>query len=107
MTLKVSELPSNAYSSGIALKFLAEHKPFSEFEFGETTKAIFQQIKTNSHIVCVQNDRVVEYVGWVRTTEEKAGVWLNSGVPLLADLDATAVVETVCPSSGFLGPIAT
>ena len=72
-----------------------------------TTKAIFHQIKTNSHIVCIQNVRVVEYVGWVCTTEEKAGAWLNSGAPLLADLDATAIVVTVCPSLEFLSPIAT
>ena len=34
MTFEVSELPSNPYSLGIVLKFLADHEPFSEFEFG-------------------------------------------------------------------------
>ena len=95
MTFELSELPSNPYSLGIVLKFLADYEPFSEFEFGVTTKSVFHQMKTNCHIVCVHNDRVAGYFGWVRTTEEKASAWLNDGAPLLADLDATAIVVTV------------
>jgi hypothetical protein len=95
LAFDIRELPKNPYSLGVVLKFLADHEPFSEFEFGVTTKSILHQLQSDCHIVAVENDQVAGYLGWVRTSEEKGRAWLNEGAALVADPEASALAVTV------------
>lgn len=95
MDFKLAELPSNPYSLGIILRFLSNHRPFAEFEFGATTKSVLFQLKANSYFVCIKNDHVVGYMGWVRSSEENCRAWMENGAPLLAHPDPTAIAVTV------------
>lgn len=95
MDFELRELPNNPYSLGIVLRFLANHEPFSEFEFGATTNSVLYQMRSNSYFVCVKDDQVAGYLGWIRTSDEKGQAWLNEGAPLTADSTATAVAVTI------------
>ena len=95
MDIELRELPDSPYSLGIVLRFLADHAPFSDFEFGATTKSVLFQMRSNSYFVCVQNDQVAGYLGWIRTSEEKGRAWLEEGAPLTADPEASAIAVTI------------
>lgn len=95
----VAELPNNPYSLGIVLRFLADHQPFSEFEFGPTTKSILYQMQANSYFVCIKNDQIAGYLGWIRTTDDNGRAWLEEGTPLVPNHEATAIAVTIFAAS--------
>src|SRR5262249_2439008 len=81
--------------------------PFNDYEFGTMTKSLLYQLETSNHLIAGLNDRIVGYVGWVRTTREIAEAWLKRDAqlkPAFEDIDAIAVTilatenpDHICP----------
>ena len=78
----IERLDKNPYSLGLASVFVASHPPFDRFEFGPTVKTLFHQINNETHLILAENDRIVGYLGWLKTTEDIAAAWLDGEAAL-------------------------
>jgi hypothetical protein len=88
-------LARNPYSLALAAQFLARHPPFSRFEFGKMMLTLFHQIEMELHLVGAANDRIVAYLGWMRTSEAVAEAWVAGEVLLSPDEGGRANAVTV------------
>lgn len=92
---RISQLARNPYSLGIAARYLSEIELFAKFEFGPTLSSLLHQINDGSHLIVERDDRMVGYLGWVRTTRPIAEDWLANRGPLGKVPDGDAVVVTI------------
>lgn len=94
--LVISAFPNTPLSLGLLCDFVAKFPPFSTFEFRQMTMALRYQLEVQSHLVAGFDDRIVGYLGWIRTSQEIAERWLVGDGPLLALTDAPdAVAATI------------
>jgi hypothetical protein len=92
---EITRLPKNPYSLGLLARYVAATPPFSEFELGPSITTLLHQINDGTHLVATRNDRIVGYLGWLRTTEEIAKGWLDMSGPLKPHPEATAIAVTI------------
>ena len=91
----ITRLSRNPYSLGLAVRYLAGIDPFTQFEFGGTVSSIMHQINDGTHLILEQNDLIVGYLGWLRTSVELAEAWSNKGARLLKVHNGDAIVVTI------------
>ncbi len=88
-------------SLGSLAAFVSRHAPFTNYEFGPVVKTLLYQLEHRTHAVAMARDpvtgeldRMISYVGWVRTTDDVARAWLDTDSRLTmctANHDAVAV----------------
>ncbi len=92
--LEITQLPRNPYSLGMIVRYVAEAKPFADFEFGATVHALMFQIHQGTHLIATRNDGIAGYLGWLRVSGRNAEAWLAGAEPLQAIAEGDAVVVT-------------
>jgi hypothetical protein len=92
--LSFQRIPSSPYALGLVGEFLSRFPPFNDYEFGPMVKTLLYQLETGSHLIAGLEDRIVGYVGWIRTTRVIAEAWLKQDAklePSFENIDAVAV----------------
>lgn len=92
--LSFERIPSSPYALGMVCEFVSRFPPFKDYEFGVMIKTLLYQLETSSHLIAGLDDRMVGYVGWIRTTREIAEAWLERDAklePAFENIDAIAV----------------
>jgi hypothetical protein len=106
--LTFTNLPYSPVSLGLLVEFVSRFRPFDDFEFGMMVQSLRYQLDTGNHIVMGLDDRIVGYLGWIKTTRAVADAWLDQDGPLhavLHDLDAIAVTVLAVEESGDILPL--
>jgi hypothetical protein len=106
--LQISAFPSTPLSLGLVCDFVSRFPPFDGFEFRQMTVALRYQLETKSHLVAGLDDRIVGYLGWIRTTHAIAEAWLAETGPLTAveeAVDALAPTILVTDHSKYALPL--
>jgi hypothetical protein len=81
---------------GLLTDFVSRFPPFDDFEFGMMIKTLKYQLESGNHIVASIDDKIVGYLGWIRTTKAIAEAWQNEDAPLNPAFEGpTAVAVTV------------
>ena len=93
--LEFATLPANAFSLGLAVRFLSQYPPFADFKLGKAVKAITQQIGAGHHLVGAIDDQLKAYLGWVRTDTELAEAWIAGSRRLTAKAEGAAIAVTM------------
>jgi hypothetical protein len=102
--LVISAFPNTPLSLGLLCDFVSRFPPFNRFEFREMAVALRYQLETQSHLVAGLDDRIVGYLGWIRTTRVIAEAWTAANGPLTAvseHADAVAPTILVTENSKF------
>jgi hypothetical protein len=92
--LTFERIPSSPYGLGLVSEFVARFAPFNDYEFGALIRTLLYQLETGSHLIAGRDDRIVGYVGWIRTTRAIAEAWLKQDAqlhPSFENIDAVAV----------------
>ena len=92
---EITQLGRNPYSLGIAARFMSEHRPFTDLEFGPTVQALMFQLHEGTHLVATRDDALVGYLGWLRVDPEGAEAWAAGEGRLMAKPDGTAIAVTL------------
>jgi hypothetical protein len=96
MTLTFTMLPNSPTSLGLLSEFVSRSAPFDDFEFRMMINSLMYQLETQNHIVAGLDDRMVGYLGWIKTTREKAEAWHNQDAQLLPALEGSnAIAVTI------------
>ncbi len=106
--LNFTKLPWSPFSLGLSTDFVSRFAPFEDFEFGMMVKTIKYQLESGNHIVAAIDDRIVGYLGWIRTTRAIAEAWLNEDAPLnpaLEGQNAVAVTVLAVDKPAFILPL--
>jgi hypothetical protein len=106
--LQISAFPSTPLSLGLVCDFVSRFPPFEGFEFRQMTVALRYQLETKSHLVAGLDDRIVGYLGWIRTTRRIAEAWVADAGPLTAveeGVDALAPTILVTEHSRYALPL--
>ena len=93
--LEITQLARNPYSLGMISRYLSDHRPFADFDFGATIHALMFQIHQGTHLIATRNDAVVGYLGWLRVDPEIALAWQAGTARLAAHPDGAAVAVTI------------
>jgi hypothetical protein len=94
--LVIAPFPNTPVSLGLLCDFVSGFPPFNTFAFGEMTLVLRYQLETGCHLVAGLDDRIVGYLGWIRTTRAIADNWSAGNGPLTAVPDnADAVAATI------------
>jgi hypothetical protein len=94
--LVISPFPNTPLSLGLLCDFVSRFPPFNKFAFGEMTLALRYQLETGCHLVAGLDDRIVGYLGWIRTTRAIADTWIAGNGPLTAvPENADAIAATI------------
>jgi hypothetical protein len=93
--LQISAFPNTPVSLGLVCDFVSRFPPFDGFEFRQMTLALRYQLATGSHLVAGLDDRIVGYLGWIRTTRLIAEAWVAEDGPLTA---AEEAVDAAAPT---------
>ncbi|MBA3910929.1 MAG: hypothetical protein C0524_13905 [Rhodobacter sp.] len=93
--LEITQLARNPYSLGMAARFLSEHRPFSEMEFGATIQSLMFQIHEGTHLVATHGDTMAGYLGWLRVDQACAEDWQAGRGRLFAKRDGLAIAVTL------------
>jgi hypothetical protein len=72
---ELMRLKASYETFGIVIDYLAGIDPFRRYEFGPLARAVQQQVHDGEHLAAVGRDRIVGYVGWLRSTEAIAERW--------------------------------
>ena len=98
--LTVASFPSTPLSLGLLCNFVSRFPPFDAFEFKHMTTTLRFQLETQCNLVAGDDDEIVGYLGWIRTTEAIAEAWVDNRGPLTAAVEhASAVAVTVLVTS--------
>lgn len=93
--LLITAFPDNPASLGLLCDFVSKFAPFGDFEFRQMTTALRYQLEKQTHLVAGVDDRIVGYLGWIRTTRVIAETWLGGNGPLNAVQEADAIAATI------------
>jgi hypothetical protein len=61
----------------VLIDFLCRKPPYTNFDFGNFTRALRRQIAGGDHICAIKEGKLVGYFGWLRTTDTIAEAWLR------------------------------
>jgi len=106
--LTIASFPSTPLSLGLLCNFVSQFPPFDTFEFKHMTTTLRFQLETQCNLVAGYDDKIVGYLGWIRTTEAIAENWLNGQGPLTAVVEnssAAVVTVIVASNSKYLLPM--
>jgi len=106
--LVISVFPNTPVSLGLLCDFVSRFPPFSTFEFRQMATALRYQLDAQSHLVAGLDDRIVGYIGWIRTTRAIAERWSTGNGPLTAmteAVDAVAATILVTENSKYALPL--
>jgi len=101
-------MPSSPYSLGLISEFVSRYPPFNNFEFGKIVQSLLYQLEAGTHVAAGLDDRIVGYVGWIKTTRLIAEAWLTQNSELHAtfdDPDAIAVTVLVTEKPSYILPL--
>ncbi len=94
MSLVFGRLSDSPNSLGLAAEFVARYPPFVTYEFGPMVRTLLFQLERQTHLVGTIDEKIVAYLGWMRTSPEIAERWINEDGKLRPDPrsdDAVAV----------------
>lgn len=106
--LEISAFPNTPLSLGLICDFVSGFAPFDRYEFRHMTVTLRYQIEVQSHLVAGLDDRIVGYLGWIRTTRAIAEGWMinESALNAVADNpDAVAATVLVTEQPKFALPL--
>lgn len=106
--LEFRPLASSSHALGLVCEFVSRFPPFITYEYGPLVRSILFQLEMQTHLVGSIDNRIVAYLGWIRTTSEIAEKWLNDDGPLRSQpgsLDAVAVTILVTSDPSYTLPI--
>src|ERR1700709_78456 len=104
----ISPFPNTPLSLGLVCDFVSRFPPFDRFEFRHMMVTLRYQLEVQSHLVAGFDDRIVGYVGWIRTTQKLAEAWVVSDGALTAvteNADAVAATVLVTENPKFALPL--
>src|SRR5216684_118892 len=107
-SVSFERLPSSPYTLGMVCEFVSRFPPFNAYEFGVMIKTLLYQLETGSHLIAGLDDRIVGYVGWIRTTREIAEAWLERDAklePAFEQIDAIAVTVLAAEDPQHMLPL--
>jgi hypothetical protein len=94
--LVISSFPNTPVSLGLLCDFVSRFPPFGGFQFGTMAVALRYQLEAQTHLVAGVDDRIVGYLGWIKTTRVTAEAWIAGNGPLTAAAEgADAVAATI------------
>jgi hypothetical protein len=94
--LVFSAFPNTPVSLGLLCDFVCRFPPFDGFQFRQMVAALHYQLEAQTHLVAGLDDRIVGYVGWIRTTRAIAEAWIAESGPLNAAAEgADAIAATM------------
>jgi hypothetical protein len=93
--LEITQLARNPYSLGLITRYLSDHRPFADFDFGATIHALMFQIQQGTHLIATRNDAIVGYLGWLRVDPDIALAWAAGKARLVAHPDGASVAVTI------------
>jgi hypothetical protein len=94
--LVFSAFPNTPVSLGLLCDFVSRFPPFGGFQFQQMVVALRYQLETQTHLVAGLDDRIVGYVGWIKTTRAIAEAWIAENGPLTAAAEnADAIAATI------------
>jgi hypothetical protein len=108
VTLTFTRLPNSPTSLGLLGEFVSRFSPFDDFEFRMMISTLMYQLETQNHVVAGLDDRMVGYLGWIKTTREKAEAWHNQDAQLLPafeNSDAIAVTVLTVERPAYILPL--
>jgi hypothetical protein len=106
-SLTFTTIPNSPFSLGLVCEFVSRFPPFNNFEFERMVKTLLYQLQAGTHVVVGLDDRIVGYVGWIRTTQQIAEAWVEQDAQLrmAEDADAIAVSVLVAEDSKHVLPL--
>ena len=73
----------NPYTAlGYAVSYLMNKPSFAKQPFGQWSQILTGQINRKHYAFVFEENRVIAFAGWGRTTRDKAERWLNEGLEL-------------------------
>lgn len=94
-TRTITQLARNPYSLGIAARYFSEVELFRHFEFGPTVSSLLHQINDGTHLIVEREDRMCGYLGWIRTSQERAEAWMSGNGQLGRIEGGSAIAVTM------------
>lgn len=94
----ILQLHGSFEAFGVVFDYLSRTDPFTRFEVGHFSSIIRQQLKTGHHLVAMERQTVVGYVGWLLTTREIGERWqknLGKLTPVEEDKGDSAALTVV------------
>ena len=71
----IMQLHGSFEAFGVVFDYLSRTDPFTRFQVGHFSSIIRQQLKNGCHLVAMEEQIVVGYVGWLLTTKEIGDLW--------------------------------
>ena len=71
----ILQLHGSFEAFGVVFDYLSRTDPFTRFQVGHFSSIVRQQLKTGYHLVAMDGQTVVGYVGWILTTKEIGDGW--------------------------------
>jgi hypothetical protein len=94
--LAFRRIPYSPFSLGLVANFVSLWPPFDHYEFGIMMTSLRYQLEHQTHVAADLDDRLVAYLGWLKTSRTIAEAWLkDDGALKPATFDADAVAVTI------------
>jgi hypothetical protein len=74
----ILQLHGSYEAFGVVFDYLSRRDPFTRFEVGHFSSIIRQQLQKGHHLVAMEGQTVVGYIGWLITTKEIGDLWQNN-----------------------------
>lgn len=71
----ILQLHGSFEAFGVVFDYLSRTDPFTRFEVGHFAAIIRQQLKRGYHLVAMEGQTIVGYVGWLLTTKDIGDLW--------------------------------
>jgi len=71
----ILQLHGSFEAFGVVFDYLSRTDPFTRFEVGHFSSVIRLQLKKGHHLIAMDGQTVVGYVGWLLTTQEIGDLW--------------------------------
>ena len=97
----ILQLHGSFEAFGVVFDYLSRTDPFTRFETGHFATIIRQQLKRGHHLVAMEGQTIVGYVGWLLTTKDIGDLWQQDLGKLkpVAEEKCDAAALTVVSSS--------
>jgi hypothetical protein len=74
----ILQLHGSYEAFGVVFDYLSRTDPFTRFEVGHFSSIIRQQLQKGHHLVAMEGQTLIGYIGWLITTKEIGDLWQNN-----------------------------
>jgi hypothetical protein len=94
----ILQLHGSFEAFGVVFDYLSRTDPFTRFQVGHFSSIIRQQLLKGHHLVAMDGQTPVGYVGWLLTTKEIGDIWqddLGKLIPVPEEVSDAAALTVV------------